>query len=156
MQQDDLDEWNFDTLAVRAGQRRSEEGEQSEPIFPTSSFAFESAAQAAARFSGAEPGNIYSRFTNPTVRTFEQRLAALEGGERCVATSSGMAAILSTCMGLLRSGDHIVASKALFGTTIMLFGTYLAKFGVTTTFVDLIDYARMGAGHLSCYAPALS
>ena len=89
----DFDELGFETLAVRAGQQRSNEGEQSEPIFPTSSFTFNSAAQAAARFGGTEPGNIYSRFTNPTVRTFEQRLAALEGGERCVATSSGMAAI---------------------------------------------------------------
>src|SRR3990172_54597 len=91
---DDLDEYGFDTRAVRAGQIRTPEGEQSEPIFPTVSFVANSAAQAAARFSGSEPGNIYSRFTNPTVRTFEQRLASLEGGERCVATSSGMAAIL--------------------------------------------------------------
>jgi O-succinylhomoserine sulfhydrylase len=133
------DEFEFDTLAVRAGQVRTNEGEQSEPIFPTSSFVFESAAHAAARFSGAEPGNIYSRFTNPTVRTFEQRLAALEGGERCVATSSGMAAILSTCMGLLKAGDHIVSSRAVFGTTVVLFNNYMAKFGVQTTFVDLTD-----------------
>lgn len=135
-EQDDL---RFDTLAVRAGQVRTQEGEQSEPIFPTSSFVFESAAQAAARFSGAEPGNIYSRFTNPTVRTFEQRLAALEGGERCVATASGMSAILATCMGLLKAGDHIVASRSVFGTTVVLFNNFLAKFGVETTWVGLDD-----------------
>ncbi len=141
MQQDDWQEFGFETRAVRAGQVRTGEGEQSEPIFPTSSFTFESAAQAAARFSGEEPGNIYSRFTNPTVRTFEQRLAALEGGERCVATSSGMAAILSTCMGLLKAGDHIVSSRAVFGTTSVLFNNYMARFGVQTTFVPLTDLA---------------
>lgn len=133
------DDYGFDTLAVRAGQVRTSEGEQSEPIFPTSSYVFGSAAEAAARFSGAHPGNIYSRFTNPTVRTYEQRLAALEGGERCVATATGMAAILSTCMGLLRSGDHIVSSRSIFGTTTVLFNNYLAKFGVDTTFVPLTD-----------------
>jgi O-succinylhomoserine sulfhydrylase len=138
---DDWDELGFDTLAVRAGQVRTSEGEQSEPIFPTSSFTFESAAQAAARFGGTEPGNIYSRFTNPTVRTFEQRLAALEGGESCVATSSGMAAILSTCMGLLKAGDHIVSSRAIFGTTTVLFNNFMAKFGVEISFVDQTDYA---------------
>ena len=138
---DDWDELGFDTLAVRAGQVRTSEGEQSEPIFPTSSFTFESAAQAAARFGGTEPGNIYSRFTNPTVRTFEQRLAALEGGESCVATSSGMAAILSTCMGLLKAGDHIVSSRAIFGTTTVLFNNFMAKFGVEISYVDQTDYA---------------
>ncbi len=138
--QDDWGDFGFDTLAVRAGQVRTGEGEQGEPIFPTSSFTFESAAQAAARFGGSEPGNIYSRFTNPTVRTFEQRLAALEGGERCVATSSGMAAILSTCMGLLKSGDHIVSSRSIFGTTTVLFNNYMAKFGVETSYVPLTDY----------------
>ena len=102
------DEYGFDTRAVRAGQVRTHEGEHSEPIFPTSSYVFKSAAQAAARFSGEEPGNIYSRFTNPTVRTFQDRLASLEGGESCVATSSGMAAILSTCMGLLILLVHIL------------------------------------------------
>ncbi|MCW9088621.1 MAG: O-succinylhomoserine sulfhydrylase [Gammaproteobacteria bacterium] len=137
---DDWDELGFDTLAVRAGQVRTSEGEQSEPIFPTSSFAFTSAAQAAARFGGEEPGNIYSRFTNPTVRTFEQRLAALEGGESCVATSSGMAAILATCMGLLRAGDHIVSSRSVFGTTFVLFNNFMAKFGVETSYVSLTDY----------------
>lgn len=133
------DAWAFETQAVRAGQLRSNEGEQSEPIFPTSSFRFNSAAQAAARFSGNEPGNIYSRFTNPTVRTFEQRLAALEGGERCVATSSGMAAILSTCIGLLKSGDHIVSSRSIFGSTVVLFDNFMAKFGVSTSYVPLTD-----------------
>jgi O-succinylhomoserine sulfhydrylase len=135
----ELDDYGFDTLAVRAGQQRTCESEQSEPIFPTSSYVFKDAAEAAARFSGDEPGNIYSRFTNPTVRTFEQRLAALEGGERCVATSSGMSAILSTFMALVKSGDHIVSSRAIFGTTSVLMSNYLAKFGVETTFVDLTD-----------------
>ncbi|MBE0509277.1 MAG: O-succinylhomoserine sulfhydrylase [Chromatiales bacterium] len=138
---DDWDALGFDTLAVRAGQVRTSEGEQSEPIFPTSSFTFESAAQAAARFGGTEPGNIYSRFTNPTVRTFEQRLAALEGGESCVATSSGMAAILATCMGLLKAGDHIVSSRAIFGTTTVLFNNFMAKFGVEISYVDQTDYS---------------
>lgn len=135
----EFDEFNFDTLAVRAGQQRTAESEQSEPIFPTSSYVFGNAAEAAARFSGEVPGNIYSRFTNPTVRTFEQRLAALEGGERCVATSSGMSAILSTFMALLQSGDHIVSSRAIFGTTSVLLTNYMAKFGVETSFVDLTD-----------------
>jgi O-succinylhomoserine sulfhydrylase len=133
------DEFDFDTRAVRAGQQRTLEGEHSEAIFPTSSYVFGSAAEAAARFSGDQPGNIYSRFTNPTVRTFEERLASLEGGERCVATSSGMAAILATCAGLLKAGDHIVSSRSIFGTTTVLFSTYLAKFGIETTFVPLAD-----------------
>jgi O-succinylhomoserine sulfhydrylase len=133
------DEFDFDTRAVRAGQQRTLEGEHSEAIFPTSSYVFGSAAEAAARFSGDQPGNIYSRFTNPTVRTFEERLASLEGGERCVATSSGMAAILATCAGLLKAGDHIVSSRSIFGTTTVLFSTYLAKFGIETTFVALAD-----------------
>ena len=128
------------TLAVRAGQVRTHEGEHSEPIITTSSFVFENAAEAAARFSGDAPGNIYSRFTNPTVRTFEQRLAAMEGGERCIATSSGMSAILTTCMSLLKAGDKIVSSRSIFGTTVGLFDNILPKFGIETTFVDLIDY----------------
>ena len=135
----EFDEYGFDTLAVRAGQLRTGECEQSEPIFPTSSYVFASAAEAAARFSGGVPGNIYSRFTNPTVRTFEQRLAALEGGERCIATSSGMSAILSTFMALLKAGDHIVSSRAIFGTTTVLCTNYMAKFGVETSFVDLVN-----------------
>jgi O-succinylhomoserine sulfhydrylase len=141
MSNHDQDDWGLATRAIRAGQVRTAEGEQSEPIFPTSSYVFGSAAQAAARFSGDEPGNIYSRFTNPTVRTFEQRLASLEGGERCVATSSGMSAILATCAALLKSGDHIVASRGIFGTTTVLFNNYLAKFGIETTAVPLTDLA---------------
>ena len=129
----------FATRAVRVGHRRTPEGEQSEPIFPTSSFVFDSAEQAAARFGGDDPGNIYSRFTNPTVRTFEQRLAALEGGEAAVATASGMAAILSTMMALLASGDHIVSSMSIFGTTRVLFDKYLSKFGIATDYVALTD-----------------
>lgn len=132
-------QWAFATQAVRAGQERTHENEHSEPIFPTSSFVFSSAAEAAARFSGETPGNIYSRFTNPTVRTFEQRLARLEGAETCVATASGMAAILSTCLGILKSGDHIVSSRSIFGTTTVLFNNFLAKLGIETTFVNLSD-----------------
>src|SRR3569623_678522 len=128
-----------DTLAVHVGQRRSAEGEMSEPIFASTSFVFASAAEAAARFSGEKPGNIYSRFTNPTVQVFEQRIAAMEGGERAVATGSGMAAILATCLGLLKSGDHLVASNGLFGSTVVLFNNYLAKFGVSTSYVPLTD-----------------
>lgn len=135
----------FDSLAVRAGQTRSAEGEHSEAMFLTSSFVFGSAAEAAARFGGSEPGNIYSRFTNPTVRMFEQRLAALEGGERCVATSSGMAAILATCLGLLKAGDHVVCSRSVFGTTNVLFEKYLKKFGVETSFVELTTVAAWQA-----------
>jgi O-succinylhomoserine sulfhydrylase len=147
MSRDASESYRFDTRAVRAGHTRTPEGEQSEPIFPTSSYVFESARHAAARFAGEEPGNIYSRFTNPTVRTFEQRLAALEGGERCVATASGMSAILSTCMGLLRSGDHMVASRSIFGTTVVLFENILSRFGLETSFVSLTD--------LSAWARAL-
>jgi len=137
--------FGFDTLAVRAGQLRTAEGEHSEPIFTTSSFVFSSAAEAAARFAGDSPGNIYSRFTNPTVRMFEERLAALEGTEACVATASGMAAILSSCLALLRGGDHIVASRSLFGSTVSLFGNYLSRFGVETTFVALTDLSAWEA-----------
>ncbi|MGD2076117.1 MAG: O-succinylhomoserine sulfhydrylase [Gammaproteobacteria bacterium] len=129
----------FETLAVRAGQRRTAELEHAEPIFPTSSYVFENSAAAAARFSGEQPGNIYSRFTNPTVRTFEERLAALEGGECCVATASGMSAIYATCAGLLQAGDHVVSSRSVFGSTTLLFTNYLQKFGIDTTFVALAD-----------------
>jgi len=135
----EFDDLAFETRAVRAGQQRTPEGEHAEAIFLTSSYVFANAAEAAARFSGEQPGNIYSRFTNPTVRAFEQRLTALEGGACCVATASGMAAILSTCAGLLKSGDHIVSSRSIFGTTTVLFTTYLAKFGIETTFVPLAD-----------------
>ncbi len=133
------DSLNFDTLAVRAGYHRTNEGEHSEAIFATSSYVYESAAQAAARFSGEEPGNIYSRFTNPTVRAFEERLAALEGGERCIATASGMGAILAACMGSLKAGDHIVSSRAIFGSTVVLFNNIMQRFGVPTSFVPLTD-----------------
>lgn len=129
----------LDTLAIRAGQHRSAEGEHSDAIFMTSSYVFDSAAHAAARFSGDEPGNVYSRYTNPTVRTFEERIAALEGAEAGVATSSGMAAILSTCMALLKSGDHVICSRSVFGTTTVLFSKYLEKFGVTVDLVSLTD-----------------
>lgn len=133
------------TRAIRTGHQRTREGEHSEPIFLTSSFVFDNAAQAAARFAGEEPGNIYSRFTNPTVRAFQERLAALEGAEYCVATSSGMSAILSTCMSLLKAGDHIVSSQSVFGTTVSLFNSVLPKFGVQTSFVALTDYAAWEA-----------
>jgi len=130
---------HLDTLAIRAGIARSAEGEHSEPIYLTSSYVFENAAAAAAIFAGEMPGNVYSRYTNPTVRTFEQRLAALEGAEEAVGTASGMSAILSTCMALLKSGDHVICSRNVFGTTTNLFGKYLAKFGVEIAFVSLLD-----------------
>lgn len=136
----DPKQYGLNTNAVRAGQIRSAEGEHSEAILLSSSFVFKDAAEAAARFSGNVRGNIYSRFTNPTVRTFEERLAALEGAECCVATSSGMSAILTSCMALLKSGDHIVASRSIFGTTVVLFNNILSKFGISTTFVDLTNY----------------
>ena len=145
MSHDNDEHFGFDTLAVRAGHERTNEGEQGEAIFTTSSYVYDSAAQAAARFSGDEPGNIYSRFTNPTVRTFEKRLAALEGGERCVATASGMGAILTTCLGLLKTGDHIVSSRAIFGSTVVLFNNIIARFGVETTYVPLTDLAAWEA-----------
>lgn len=135
----------LDTLAIRSGHRRTNELEHSEPIFATSSFVFENAAQAAARFAGEEPGNIYSRFTNPTTRAFEERLAAMEGGHSCVATASGMAAITSLCMAVLQAGDHIVSSRSIFGTTTTLFDKYLPRFGIDTSFVaqtDLCDWKR--------------
>ncbi|HYN77454.1 MAG TPA: O-succinylhomoserine sulfhydrylase [Lamprocystis sp. (in: g-proteobacteria)] len=136
---------DFATRAVRVGHRRTPEGEHSEPIFATSSFVFGSAAEAAARFSGEAAGNIYSRFTNPTVRAFEERLASLEGGESCVATASGMAAILAVCMGLLKAGDHIVSSRSVFGSTTMLFNKYLSRFGIATSYVPLSDAAAWDA-----------
>ena len=129
--------WSLATQAIRVGHQRTAEGEHCEPIFTTSSFVFATAAEAAARFSGENPGNIYSRFTNPTVRAFEQRLAALEGGDACVATASGMSAILATCMGLLKAGDHIVSSRSVFGSTTMLFDKYMTRFGIETTYVEL-------------------
>ena len=134
-----------ETLAVRAGAVHSQFNEHSEAMFLTSSFMFDNAAQAAARFIGEEPGNIYSRFTNPTVTMFEQRLAAMEGAEQCVATASGMSAILACCMGLLKSGDHIVASRSIFGATVNLFSGILKKFGVETTFVSATDASEWTA-----------
>ncbi len=137
--------YQSETLAVRAGTVRSQFGEHSEALFLTSSFVFESAAQAAARFIGEEPGNIYARFTNPTVTMFEERLAAMEGAEQCVATASGMAAILSCVMGVLKAGDHIVASRSLFGATVNLFNNIIRKFGVETTYVSATDASEWQA-----------
>lgn len=128
-----------ETLALHTGIHRSQFHEHSEAMYLTSSFVFDSAAQAAARFSGSEPGNIYSRFTNPTVTAFEERLAVLEGAETCIATSSGMSAILACTMGLLSAGDHIVASQSLFGATVNLFNNILKKFNIDTTFVSATD-----------------
>lgn len=131
--------YDLETLAVRSGQHRSLEGEHSDPIYPTSSYVFSSAREAAARFGGEEEGNIYSRFTNPTVQFFEERIAALEGGERAVATASGMAAILSTCLSLMQNGDHIVCSRSVFGSTVSLFDKYLTRTGISVTYVDPTD-----------------
>lgn len=138
---DENEEWALETLGIRVGHHRTHEGEHSEPIFATSSFVFSSAAEAASRFAGDSEGNIYSRFSNPTVRAFEERLAAMEGGESCVATASGMSAILATCMGLLEQGDHIVSSRSIFGSTTMLFNKYLTRFGIQTDYADLSDLA---------------
>lgn len=143
---EELGELGIDTLAIRAGQSRTHEGEHSEALFLTSSYVFASAQEAADRFSGAQPGNVYSRYTNPTVRAFEERIAALEGAEAAVATSSGMAAILCSCIALLQSGDHILCSRSVFGTTTVLLSKYLAKFGVNTTFVNPTDYAAWESG----------
>ncbi|MFP6846587.1 MAG: O-succinylhomoserine sulfhydrylase [Thalassolituus sp.] len=137
--QSDLTDAGFDTLAVRAGQVRTHECEHSEAIFTTSSYVFNSAAEAAARFSGEVPGNVYSRYMNPTVRTFEERLAALEGGELCAATASGMAAIYSVCIAHMQAGDHLVSSRSVFGSTNIQFERYLRKFNVDITYVDLLD-----------------
>jgi len=134
-----MKELNFDTKAIREGYRTTAEQEHSEAIFLTSSFVFDSAEQAAKRFSKEEPGNIYARFTNPTVDAFEKKLAALEGAQACVATSSGMAAIFATLMALLKTGDHIVASRNMFGTSIVLLNTIITKFGLSVSFVDLSD-----------------
>lgn len=136
-----FEDFGFDTRAVRSGQARTFELEHSDPIFLTSSFVFENAAQAAARFAETEPGNVYSRFTNPTVRAFEERLASLEGGRFCVATSSGMSAILSTCLAFLKAGDHVVAAHDLFGASVSLFNNILSKFGIEFSFVPVTDMA---------------
>lgn len=134
-----MDELGLDTQAVRAGIERSQFNEHSEALYLTSSFVFGSAAQAAARFSGEEDGNVYARFTNPTVTVMQQRLAALEGAEACVATASGMAAIMSMVMALMSAGDHVVASRGLFGATQQLFNNILSRFGIETTFVPATD-----------------
>ena len=130
---------NFETNSVRAGSIRSEEGEHSEALYLTSSFVFKNAKEAAARFANSEVGNIYSRFTNPSVKMFEDRLASLEGAEQCVATSTGMSAILASVMSLCDTGDHIVVSKSVFGTTVKLFDNILKKWGLEVTYVSLTD-----------------
>lgn len=135
-------DWNnyaLETQAIRAGHRRTHEDEHSLPIFTTSSYVFKNAEDAALRFTGKIPGNIYSRFTNPTVNAFQQRLALMEKGERCLAFASGMAAIMAVGMGLLKAGDHVVCSRGVFGNTVLLFQNYFGKFGVETDFVDLVD-----------------
>lgn len=139
------DGYDFDTRAVRAGQHRSEFGENSEGLYLTSSFVHESAAMAAERFANRAPGNVYSRFTNPTVDAFGERLAALEGAEACVATSSGMSAVLTCAMALLKAGDHVICSNAVFGSVITLFERNLGRFGVATTFVPPSDTAAWRA-----------
>ena len=134
-------DYSLETQAIRTGHKRTHEDEHSIPIFATSSYVFKSAEEAALRFTGKKPGNIYSRFTNPTVNAFEERLALMEKGERCLAFASGMAAIMAVGMGLLKSGDHVVCSRGVFGNTVLVFQNYFAKFGVETDFVDLIDTA---------------
>ena len=136
----DEQELDFATLACRVGTDMTAEQEHSDPMFLTSSFCFKNAAEAAARFAGQADGNVYSRFTNPTVRAFEKRLAALEGADACIGTASGMSAILSTCLALLEVGDHVVASHSIFGTTVNLFKNTLSKFGIEFSFVDLTDF----------------
>jgi len=135
----DWNDYSVETQAIRAGQQRTHEGEHSVPIFMTSSYVFDSAEAASLRFTGKEPGNIYSRFTNPTVDTFQKRLAVMEQGERCLAFASGMAAIMAVGMSLLKSGDHVVCSRSVFGNTVLTFQTYFGKFGVDTSFVELAN-----------------
>ena len=141
----DLDGVAFDTLAVRAGQHRTPEGEHGDAMFLTSSYVFRTAADAAARFSGEVAGNVYSRYTNPTVRAFEERIAALEGAEQAVATATGMAAILSVVMSLCSAGDHILVSRSVFGSTISLFEKYFKRFGVQVDYVPLAELAGWDA-----------
>lgn len=145
MKEIDWKNYGLETQAIRAGQHRTHEDEHSLPIFATSSYVFKNAEEAALRFTGQKPGNIYSRFTNPTVNAFQKRLAYMEGGERCLAFASGMAAILAVGMGLLKAGDHVVCSRGVFGNTVLLFQNYFGKFGVETDFVDLIDTAAWEA-----------
>ena len=139
MSNENWKDYSIETQGVRAGQHRTPEGEHSDAIFPTSSYVFKSAAEAAGRFSGKISGNIYSRFTNPTVRAFEERLAVMEGAERAMATSSGMAAINTVCLGLLSAGDHVVCSRSVFGNTALIFKNIMQRFAIETTFVDLDD-----------------
>lgn len=134
-----MTDYSFETLAIRAGHERSSFQENSEAIFTTSSFIFKSAEEAAARFSGEEKAHFYTRVSNPTVSCFQDRLAALEGGECCVATATGMAAILAVMLGVLKAGDHVVSSRSIFGTSTLLFSNYLKKFGVDFDFVELSD-----------------
>jgi O-succinylhomoserine sulfhydrylase len=141
----DIDNLHVETLGVRAGVRRTEFNEHSEAMFLTSSFCFDSAEEAAYGFANAEKGFIYSRFTNPTVAMFQDRLAALEGGEACIATSSGMAATMTVAMAHLQAGDHVVCSRSVFGATIQLFNTILNKFGIETTYVDMSDLKAWAA-----------
>jgi O-succinylhomoserine sulfhydrylase len=141
----DLDRSDFDTRAVRAGTERTHFNEHSEALFLTSSFVFDNAAQAAARFSGAEPGYVYSRFTNPTVTMFERRLASLEGAEDCLGTASGMAAITATCLASLRAGDHVICGANVFGATIQLFSNVLSRFDVQVSYVRAVDPAAWRA-----------
>ena len=141
----DLEGVGFDTLAVRAGQRRTPEAEHGEPLFLTSSYVFRSAADAAACFAGEAKGNVYSRYMNPTVRTFEERMAQLEGGEQAVATASGMAAIMATVMSLCSAGDHILVSRSVFGATVTLFEKYFKRFGIEVDYVALTDSAAWRA-----------
>jgi len=133
----DWNNYSLETQAIRAGYDRTDQDEHSIPIFATSSYVFKSAEEAALRFTGKQSGNIYSRFTNPTVDAFQQRLALMEKGERCLAFSSGMAAIMAVGMGLLKAGDHVVCSRSVFGNTVLMFQNYFAKFGVETDFVEL-------------------
>lgn len=135
----DWQDYAPETQAIRAGHKRTHEDEHSMPIFATSSYVFKSAEEAALRFTGKQPGNIYSRFTNPTVSAFQERLAYLEKGERCLAFSSGMAAIMAVGMALLKAGDHVVCSRSVFGNTVLTFQNYFGKFGVETDFVSLTD-----------------
>lgn len=135
----DINDYALETLAIRTGHQRTHEDEHSIPIFATSSYVFASAEEASLRFTGKQPGNIYSRFTNPTVTAFQQRLALMERGERCLAFSSGMAAIMAVGMALLKAGDHVVCSRGVFGNTVLTFQNYFGKFGVTTDFVNLTD-----------------
>ncbi len=137
----DARDFELSTLAIRAGTQRTAEGEHSEAIFPTSSFVFANAADAAARFSEQTPGNIYARFTNPTVDLFARRLAALEGGNWAIATASGMSAVLATCLATLQQGDELVYSADIFGATVTLFAKYLPRYGIKTTAVSLTDLA---------------